>query len=94
MAAWQDRIVTVGADRKPQKRDMSSPPMIALPGMTGLVKAMAEGLEIKTGTEAAAVTRHGTGWQISDPDGQPLLCRYGGHSHPCAAGTAHPAAGL
>ena len=48
VAAWQDRIVTVGADRKPQKRDMSSPPMIALPGMTGLVKAMAEGLEIKT----------------------------------------------
>ena len=73
VAPWQARIVTVGADRKPQKRDMPTPPMIALPGMTGLVKAMAEGLEIMTVTEAAAITRHGTGWQISDRDNQPII---------------------
>ena len=67
---WQARFVTISSDRLPTPRRMTSSPMIATPGMTGLVKAMSEGLTILTGIEAASIMHSQDGnWQVKDTDG-------------------------
>ena len=66
---WQARFVTVDRQGQVTPRPMQRQPMIAVPGMTALVKAMADGLDIRLATTAASITRSDEGWQIHDTDG-------------------------
>lgn len=71
VAPWDARIVTINADTPGavHPKEMTSPPMIAAPGMTGLVKAMSAEMDITTGCEAASVVKAGSVWQIRDKEG-------------------------
>lgn len=42
---------------------------IGLPGMGGLVKPLAQGLDIRTGCRVGAARRGADGWRLADPDG-------------------------
>lgn len=58
VAAWQDGS---GAD---------DPHYVGLPGMSGLVKHMAAGLDIRYGIEIRSVSAKGAGWVLDHDDGQ------------------------
>lgn len=45
---------------------------VGLPGMSGLVKPLAEGLEIHTGLRAGAAAREGGRWRVTGTDGAPI----------------------
>lgn len=69
IAPWDARFVTVDQQGQITPREMNGAPMIALPGMTGLAKAMAEDLDIMLAKEATLISKSPRGWQISDQDG-------------------------
>ena len=50
--------------------DDPEPAFVGIPGMNGLAKHMAEGLDIRLGTEITAVTAKGDGWLLTHGDGQ------------------------
>lgn len=46
---------------------------VGLPGMSGVVRPLAVGLDIRGGVEIAAVTACGDGWRLTDGTGEALL---------------------
>jgi len=62
---WQPRVLTLVAEGKPWKRDWFEPHYVAVPGMTALCKAMAEGLELRLGSTVAGLKQLGHGrWAV------------------------------
>jgi len=48
---------------------------VGLPGMSGLARALAEGLDIRSGVQVSAVAPQGNGWRLDLPKGAALFDR-------------------
>lgn len=73
VAQWRTRFATAAADGGLEDRAMASPPMVATPSMTGLVKALAGELDLRLGAEAARLEEHPEGWRVVDADGDEII---------------------
>ena len=67
---WQPKIISLKADGKPYKRLWFEPHYVARPGMNGLVKAMAAGLDVELETRIESIDEVESGWLLRDLDGQ------------------------
>lgn len=62
---WLPRVQTLAQDRKAWKRDWFEPHFVAVPGMTALCKAMAEGIEVRLDATITGLIRHDDGrWGV------------------------------
>jgi renalase len=62
---WQPRVLTLEAGEKPYTRAWFEPHYVAVPGMTALCKAMAEGLDLQLGMELGVPQRQTDGrWRV------------------------------
>jgi len=63
---WHPRVLTLAQDEKPYKRDWFEPHYVAVPGMTALCKALAEGLDVRLGVQVGMPQRQDNGqWRLS-----------------------------
>lgn len=67
---WQPKIVSIKADAKPFKRLWFEPHYVARPGMNGLVKTMAAGIDVRLQTRIESIDRVDSGWALGDADGK------------------------
>ena len=61
---WSAKVVTLEADRKRFKREWYEDHFIGLPGMNGLLKAMASNLSLQTGTQVGQIAANGDQWRL------------------------------
>ncbi len=62
---WHPRVLTLAQDEKPYKRDWFEPHYVAVPGMTALCKALAEGLDVRLGVQVGMPQRQDNGqWRL------------------------------
>lgn len=70
---WLGRVVYLEPGKKPRKRLWFEPHYVAAPSMSALCKALAEGLELRLGTEVAPLGPRGAqGWDLHDTTGNTL----------------------
>lgn len=58
---WRPRVLTLTQDERPYKRDWFEPHYVAVPGMTALCKALAEGLDVRLGVQVGMPQRQDNG---------------------------------
>lgn len=66
---WQPKIVSLKAAAKPYKRLWFEPHFVARPGMNGLVKAMAAGIDVALQTRIESIDKVDSGWSLRDVEG-------------------------
>nr|WP_070960912.1 NAD(P)-binding protein [Hyphomonas sp. Mor2] len=64
IAEWPDRI-----DLRAGARVSDKPKLVASPGMNGLCKTVAEGLNVRPGVKIETLRRDGGGWSLVDAEG-------------------------
>ena len=71
------------------------PRYVGLPGMSGIVKHLAQGLEIRTQVEVSAITKTGSAWRLACTDGSEIpadivVCTAPSPQAQNLIGAAHP----
>jgi renalase len=62
---WNPRVLTLASGEKSYRRDWFEPHYVAVPGMTALCKAMAEGLDVQTGAKVTQLLQQADGrWAL------------------------------
>lgn len=70
--AWTPRVLTLGPENKPYKRDWFEPHYVAVPGMNALCKSLGQGLSIQLETRIGTLEASERGWQLIDSAGHSL----------------------
>lgn len=67
-AIWQGRFVAIGADghRRPLREDIR---LVGAPGMNGVIRAAAGGLDVRWSVRVARIGREGARWRLRDESG-------------------------
>jgi len=65
---WATDFATMAPDGQLSPRAMTATPWVACPGMTGLVKAMAAGLDIRHQVTVSEIAQKDGHWQLRDAD--------------------------
>jgi renalase len=66
---WRPKIVSIKPDAKPYKRLWFEPHYVGRPGMNGLVKAMATGIDVRLQTRIESIDKVASGWSLGDAEG-------------------------
>ena len=69
MAEWRPRVITLGGDDKPYRRDWFEPHYVAVPGMNTLCQLAAEGKNLILDTAIESLEKTITGWRLRDHSG-------------------------
>ncbi|WP_438952090.1 NAD(P)/FAD-dependent oxidoreductase [Porticoccus sp.] len=63
---WRPRVITLGGDRKPYRRDWFEPHYVAVPGMNTLCQLAAEGKNLVLDTAIESLEKTPSGWFLRD----------------------------
>ena len=69
MAEWRPRVITLGGDDKPYRRDWFEPHYVAVPGMNTLCQLAAEGKNLILDTAIESLEKTIAGWILQDHSG-------------------------
>ncbi len=69
LQAWAGRVVRLRDGSDPEEAPADTHRYIAVPRMNALVKAMAEGLDLRVGVQVARLDRRSDGWHLLDAEG-------------------------
>jgi len=70
---WKGKVITLAKDKKPGKRIWFEPHYVCCPGMNGLCKKLAEGIDVRLLCEVAPLKERKDGrWSLLDRDGKAL----------------------
>lgn len=73
VASWEGNVVTLAPAAEPAERFWFEPHYVGLPGMNGLCKALAEGMNVRTEVQVAPLSaRAANGWALQDIAGNAL----------------------
>ena len=69
VAEWHPRVITLGGDDKPYRRDWFEPHYVAVPGMNTLCQLAAEGKNLMLDTAVQSMQKTPSGWFFRDRNG-------------------------
>ena len=69
---WQPRVLSLDPDKKPFKREWFEPHYVAVPGMNGLARELAQEQDVMLNTRVAAIEPNEENWLLSDSEGEDL----------------------
>ena len=69
---WHPRVLTLDIKKKPYKREWFEPHFIAAPGMSGLCKALAQGLDVTLNSPVGHIEADEQGWLLHDAVGEQI----------------------
>ena len=72
LRAWQGKVVSLLADGRTAKRLWFEPHWVACPGMSTLVKALADGLDLRLASEVLPLEGEGPPWRLRSSTGEEL----------------------
>jgi predicted NAD/FAD-dependent oxidoreductase len=70
VAPWTGRLVSIAGGQESPMVDETR--WVGTPGMNGLVRGLADGVDIAWGVQVTGLSRDGTGWRLATADGTSL----------------------